>query len=358
MGLISFFKKMFSSTITMPVRRKDALVVPFSSGYTTINIGQKLVVESGWYAAIVAKDAVLDIFPEGKHTLSLAYLPKTAKALRLDRGKVKKHGMVAEVILPKKFNCDLYFINMAAIEGRNWETDFIRVREKDKAKFKYKVFGKYCVQASDPQKVLELFLIDWGKIRTGKAVAKLDRLVGEMCTDLLWRAKLGSKTKLTEYDFANMALKPPIYKNFAKYGLCVYDMAIERVVYPENFRQERFVEAVPEIDHKLQESLPDNTLLEQAGSVPALEGMDFIKLDKQEKMPELTSEEKASLPFREAEEEKQPTFSGTQLSTEEVQKLRLCRKCDTILPVSCKFCPECGREVEKPSKKEKESENV
>ncbi len=356
MGLISFFRKMFSSTITMPVRRKDALVVPFSFGYTTINMGQKLVVEPGWYAAIVAKDSVLDLFPEGKHTLSLAYLPKTAKALHLDRGKVKKHGTVAEVILPKRFNCDLYFINMAAIADRCWETDFIRVREKDKAKFKYKVFGTYCVQASDPQKVLELFLIDWGKIKTGKAVAKLDRLVGELCTDLLWRAKLCGKTKLTEYDFANMSLKPPVYKNFEKYGLCIYDMKVSRVVYPENFKQERFTEAVPEFDLP---PVPEQTRLGEPNPLPELENLEFIKLDKKESGKILTKEEHTALPFRNIEEETaKPAFSGTQLSTEEMQKLRLCRKCDTILPANCKFCPECGQAVEKILKDEKENQNV
>ena len=150
MGLINFFKKMFSKkVIQMPAKKQDILIQPQSSGYTTIELGQKILVEPGWNAVIVAKDTVLDVFSEGTHEISLAYIPRTTKALGLDKGKVEKHGVTTEVVLPKSFKCDLYFVRMEYVEGRKWQSGMIKVKEKGKKKFSYTAVGTYSFQVQE-----------------------------------------------------------------------------------------------------------------------------------------------------------------------------------------------------------------
>lgn len=247
MGVIKFFKKVFGSkVISLPVKRRDVLIQPHSSGYTTINLGQKLAVDNGWAAVIVAKDEVLDVFMEGVHEVSLAYIPKTTKHLKLDKGKVRKNGVVAEVVLPKNFKCDLYYVRMDYIQGRKWESDLVKVREREKKSLKYKMTGNYSFQVQAPDKAVRLFLIEWGKINTGKAITRLDGLVSEICSDVLWHKKVKSKDELTQYDFGNQVLKPSVYKNFIKYGICVADMQVEKIIYPEIFGEDKYQQVTPE----------------------------------------------------------------------------------------------------------------
>ena len=218
----------------MPTKKQDIVIQPQSSGYTTVEIGQKILVEEGWNAVIVAKDTVLDVFGEGTHEISLAYIPKTTKALGLDKGKVQKNGQTAEIVLPSKFKCDLYFVKTSYIEKRKWQSGMIKVREKGKKKFSYSAVGTYSFQVQEPAKFVGLFLIEWAKIKPGKAIKKFDAMVSELITDILWFKKFKSTKALSEYEFGNLTLKPLVFKNFKKYGVAVTDVNVENIIYPQN----------------------------------------------------------------------------------------------------------------------------
>ena len=322
MGIINFFKKMFNKKVlTLPNKRRDILIQPFCSGYARINIGQKLVVDEGWSAVIVAKDKVLDVFTEGNHELSLAYLPKTTKELKLDKGKVVKDGLVAEVVLPKSFKCDLYFIRTDYIQGRKWQSGLVRVREKDKKNLKYKMQGNYSFQVQAPDKAIKLFLIDWAKIKAGKAIIKLDYLVSEVCNEVLWDKKFSSHKELTEYDFANTQIKPTVYKTFIKYGICITDMQVENIIYPQNFKEETFESVQPEnakIDKKQQKSTKKeltNESVEKIAPPPQKDLLSQANDAISEKSEELNYQEKEKLAF----ENNQTT--QTEIMPEQAEKL-------------------------------------
>lgn len=360
MGLINFFKKMFNKkVITLPNKRRDVLVQPLCSGYTKIDLGQKLVVDSGWSAVIVAKDEVLDVFMEGTYELSLAYLPKTAKELKLDKGKVVKNGVTAEVVLPKSFKCDLYFVHMEHIQGRKWESELIKVKEKDKKNLKYQMRGNYSFQVQAPNKVIELFLIDWAKIKTGKSIQKLDVLVSDACTEILWKKKYRSKDILTSYDFANQNLKNAIYKNFIKYGICITDMQVEHVIYPESFKGESFQEVTPSKKSEISEN--NDTLLDInkiETQIEVKETKELIeKLDDKPKKTddeikpnnqvknELSTENVSTrkIPFYTFNsDEKNENYKTPDTLSVEAQTEIICPHCQKVVPKDSKFCNHCG----------------
>ncbi len=353
MGLINFFKKMFTKkVITLPVKRRDVLIQPLSSGYSRINLGQKLVVDSGWSAVIVAKDTVLDVFKEGTYELSLAYLPKTTKILKLDKGKVKKSGLSAEVILPTSFKCDLYFVRTEYIQGRKWESDLVRVREKDKKHLKYQLKGNYSFQVQAPDKVVGLFLIDWAKIKTGKSIVKLDSLVGDVCTEVLWKKKISSKNQLVEYDFANTTLKPVVYKNFIKYGLCVTDMQVEKVIYPEDFKGEHFSEVTPEIfksedkSEKSTVSTSGENLLENETEKLLNGSSDEKSEDSDDLVQKLESNQgnqpKRQIPFYSFSDSTKRNENYKTPSTLNEETELVCKHCGAKVPQDSKFCNKCG----------------
>jgi len=273
MGLIKFFKKMFEKkVIQMKHSKQSILIQELSPNLTIIKLGQKICVEKGYCAVIVAKDRVLDVFTEGTHEISIAYIPKTTKLLKLDRGKVVKRGMVAEMVMPSRFKCDLYYVRVDEILTRKWKSGKVNVREKGKQNFKYSMEGEYSFQATDPAKVVELFLIDWARIISGKELEKLDMLVSEAITETLWNKKINSKEKLIEYEFGNNVLKPSIFKAFNKYGICINDIKVENIIYPESLKTKTYqsieAEKVEDVKNATPNQIENNEeLIEYATKV-------------------------------------------------------------------------------------------
>ena len=273
MGLIKFFKKMFDKkVIQMRHSKQSVLIQEQSPSLTIIKLGQKISVEKGYNVVIVAKDRVLDVFTEGTHEISIAYIPKTTKLLRLDKGKVVKRGMAAEIVMPTKFKCDLYYVKVDEILTRKWKSGKVNVREKGKQSFKYNMEGEYSFQATDAAKVVEFFLIDWAAITAGKELKKLDALVSEAITDALWNKKVKSKDELTEYEFGNNTLKPLIFKTFSKYGICINDIKVENIIYPENLKTKTYksieAEKVEEVKNATPNQIENNEeLIEYATKV-------------------------------------------------------------------------------------------
>jgi len=367
MGLIDFFKKMFNKkVISLPAKRRDVLIQPHSTGYTTIKLGQKLVVDNGWAAVIVVKDEVTDVFMEGTHEVSLGYIPKTTKLLKLDRGKVEKKGMLADVVLPQSFRCDLYFVRMDYIQGRKWESDLIKVRERDKKNLKYKMNGNYSFQVQAPDKVVDLFLIDWGKIKTGKAILKLDALLSDVCTETLWNKKFKSRDELTQYDFGNLVLKPAVYKNFIKYGICVIDMQVEKIIYPESVAGEKYVEVTP--DTEQQKQLEQTTATEgKINNINQLETQIDYKmesgklLDQVKHIEEEETPENKKIPFYNFNDSnKQNLNYKTQKTLKYHQDVEMssmtCPYCKATLPLGSKFCNKCGKLIIEDKKDKAEDE--
>ncbi len=249
MGLIKFFKNLFKpKPIVMPKPKNMDFIQPLSRGYDTIELNQELVVEKDWKAVVVAKGGPLDCFGEGTHKMGLAYLPQTTKALGLDKGKVVKHGITAEVVLPQRFKCDLYFVHVGENTKRMWRTEEIRIKSKETKRMHYYVSGSYEFLIQEPEKALKLFLIDWAKIKTGKASQKLDYLISEICSEVLWKKKYKNKKPFLEFDFANEILKPAVNKTMLNYGIVVFDMRLTSLVFPDTFSGERFEEVFPDND--------------------------------------------------------------------------------------------------------------
>ena len=329
MGLISFFKKFFAKkVIQMPTKKQDVLIQPQSSGYTEIEIGQKILVEPGWNAVIVAKDTVLDVFGEGTHEISLAYIPKTTKALGLDKGKVKKNGVTAEVVLQTKFKCDLYYVRTEFVENRHWQTSQIKVHEKGKKKFKFNAVGTYSFQVQNPDSAIKLFLIDWAKIKPGRAIQKLDVLVSEQITNILWSKKFKSIQKLTEYEFGNMILKPSVYKNFKKYGIAITNIKVDNIVYPQNFKPEEFEKVEGEVldDNKQEQNKTDEKLKIEQQTLE-IENSDNKEIGDETEVKAFLTEEETKIPIN---------------SFDDI----ICQKCNAKNPKNSKFCNQCGNKFD------------
>ena len=250
MGLFNLFKKNNKNTISLPSKSSNAFIQSYTRNLTKINIGDKLIVEKGWSAVLVAKDTVLDVFSSGEFELNLGMIPKVTAKFKLDKGRKVKKGKDIKVLLPNSFLCDVYFVNHKLFENRVWKSYAIRLKSNDNKRLKFWVNGRYDVRIDNPGDAVGLFLIDWGYINSDKVLGKLDFLVSEICTDILQKnsKKLPEEMMLKEY--SETVLLPKIEKQFSKYGLVFSGVGVENIIYPRNVevpKKEEEPEYVPPV---------------------------------------------------------------------------------------------------------------
>ncbi len=362
MGLFNLFKKNNKNTISLPSKSSNAFIQSYTRNLTKINIGDKLIVEKGWSAVLVAKDTVLDVFSSGEFELNLGMIPKVTAKFKLDKGRKVKKGKDIKVVLPKSFLCDVYFVNHKLFENRVWKSYAIRLKSNDNKRLKFWVNGRYDVRIDNPGDAVGLFLIDWGYINSDKVLGKLDFLVSEICTDILQKnsKKLPEEMMLKEY--SETVLLPKIEKQFSKYGLVFSGVGVENIIYPRNVevpKKEEEPEYVPPVikPEKINyeekaEKLLDGT--ENSNNIDKMENE--VKRTKKQIKKDKEELEKSDLETIKSEEEienvnskidsdsvfdnvKMPDLSKGRRK----KNLKICAKCNSILPVGSKFCPQCGQ---------------
>lgn len=233
MGFFDIFKRNKSKVFELPPHSDNMLVQAVSYSLSKVTLGDTLKVKKDWMVVLVAKDKALDIFSEGEHKLNLGVMPLITKTLKLDIGKKKKRRGNIVVELPKDFLCDIYFVNMKLFENRVWKTESIKYKNK-KDITKFWVQGRFDVQVKNARDVIELFLIDWGFIRSDMALGKIDFLISEFLTEEISKIKGLSINEISKQDMFNRVLKPKIDKKFEKYGLSFSNVGIESVVFTKN----------------------------------------------------------------------------------------------------------------------------
>ncbi|MBQ8762253.1 MAG: SPFH domain-containing protein [Clostridia bacterium] len=344
-----WFKKS-TPKIELSSKNKDTFIHHYNAKMITIVYGTQLIVESGWAAVIVAKNKVLDVFMPGKHEIQLGYIPKTAKALKLSKGKVTKHGKTSVSEIPKKFKCDLYFVSLSPLENRKWQSDYIRVARKKFKPFKFKVKGEYSVTITNPAQLLSLFLVDWGKIANNKALLKLDYLVGEVCSEVFLKKNKITPEELTSKEFLKNYLKPKIDKNFSKYGLTFNNLVVQDLIYPKNYTFEQ-TEKLSKIEDESficenkeeNKKFADNKQLDSVEENTNLN--DGVEL--------LNNFEQRKIVFKDYQDNKTTNLSENLNTNSEkigIKGLNKCPECDIILPYESSNCPNCGYNLEDKTK--------
>ena len=220
MGFKSFFSNLFKrKPISLPEKRKNALIHPMSSSVSTIKLGEKLRVDEGWCALVVAKDRPLDVFPSGEHELCVAMLPKTSALLKLTKGKIKKSKDKVDVIVPDRFKCDLYYINLEPFKNLSWRSGSFGARSKRYGLYRVKMMGTVDIQVTKPADFMKLFLYEWSHIPAGKGEKYLSELIGEECNLRLLKSDYSNPNDFLDTDKISKYLLEELNKNFARYGI-------------------------------------------------------------------------------------------------------------------------------------------
>ena len=155
------------------------LVFPFPIKKDYIMLGRKAVVPEGTVLAFATKGKVLDILPEGQHTLTPAYLPMANKKFKLN--KIDKHGQS-----PDGFYGYAYYVNLNAVQNFAFGT-YKKLRYKNEldGKFWAKLEFAVNLQVKDEQLFMKSLFRNLAYLKANEAENIVETWLSEFVTDTL-----------------------------------------------------------------------------------------------------------------------------------------------------------------------------
>ena len=361
MGLFGLFKKDEKKVLSRPEKYSGGFIQPLTTGQVEISLGEKLVVNEGWCAVIVVKDKPQDVFSAGEYELTIPCLPKTTRALKLDKSKVIKKKGKQEVVFKNSFKCDLYFVNMSAFTGQDWEIPRITKRNKQNGRFTMSVNGKCDFQSTNAGNTIRLFLLEWDKINAGKAQPRLQAYISEFAGSSLEWSRENNPDILKDKTQVASIISEGVSKNLDKYGIKVTNFVVDEITFDRNItaileQQKRDATSSVEAEDKASEILNNIDLDE-----PAEKEMVTVEVKHSANQKENAVPDKVVLKSNENDEEQEQKSNNFKITIkEEPEPIDFTRVTDEELlkndfvenkkeeieennTKTSKICPNCGK---------------
>lgn len=171
MGIFSWIKGLFQKTIKASKSGKELVYLATKS---STKIGTDIEVKPGFVGIVVAKGVVCDVFPEGRHRLEPKELPLASRKINLT--KPNKKGE-----LPKKFNADIYFVNLNVFNDTFRSKHFVKASGDDFKNLKLNIYGKYSFKVINPVDLLDALLTQFGIVTDQIAKDEISEWVSTLC---------------------------------------------------------------------------------------------------------------------------------------------------------------------------------
>ena len=224
---MGFFKRTKEEPVyNLPEELAGGFIQPLSQKLVRVDIGSKLKVQKGWNAIIVAKDKPLDVFEGGDHKLSIPNIPKATAKLGLDKSRVIRRRGRPEIVFPKGFMCDIYFVNMGEFRDQQWQTKNLSLKDKKFGRFFAQLSGTYAFQCENTTRALHLFLLERGFIKVGYAQRRLQSYVNEFVADMLKAMRPASPEIISDKVKMSSLIQTHLNEIFKKYGITITDLDV------------------------------------------------------------------------------------------------------------------------------------
>ena len=155
------------------------LVFPYPLKKDYVMLGRKAVVPEGTVLAFATKGKLLDILPQGQHTLTPAYLPLANKKFKLN--KIDKYGQS-----PDGFYGYAYYVNLEAVKNFAFGT-YKKLRYKNELDGKFWVKMEFAVnlQVSDEALFMKSLFRSLAFLKPNEAENIVEGWLSEFTTDTL-----------------------------------------------------------------------------------------------------------------------------------------------------------------------------
>lgn len=312
---------------------KDTLVYryPLPKGGREVNQKSKLIVRESQQAIFVHKGQICDIFTAGTYDLNTNIFPILSKLAGW------KYGFQTPI------SVDIYFINTKQFTGCKWGTSNpIMMRDPEFGMIRVKGYGSYAFKVDDAGVFLKELFGTNSSFETKDITDWLKTMLVSALTDALGESKISALDLAGNTLEFNQIVTANIQNKFKEIGLLLTNLFIENMSVPEAVEKaidERSklgilgdktdvmmkVAAAEAMKDAAKNPGTGGTFAGAGLGIGAGVGIGTVFADALKSSQNSNSNQKNS--------------KGT----------KKCSDCGAEMPISAKFCPECGKKV--PAKK-------
>lgn len=354
MGLISFIKGLFSNTIEIKEDISNHFVyfLPLSH---YIKVNTTFIVNQGFTAVFVAGDKVCDVLDAGNHKLTNASLPVLFSKLKLNRPNKKGK-------LPKRFKCDIYFINLSDIS-----TDFMGenpfiIKSYSFGKVKGFAEGMLDFRVVDAVKLIDFLLIDLPFIKNGKAISVLGGFAGDEVNKCLENSETKFRDIITHPEAIHKYLSQEMVDKMEYMGIKILDVDLTALRLNKKIQdkvnkflknQSDFKEQIEEFNMSkvsvMEDGEPEEVFVENVSQID--HGAKIQELDAKivTDLKNISSKDKAKdILFNRSDPSILFNKSGVKTSAKvdtswsSTPTLKQCKFCGATIEINSTICPKCG----------------
>lgn len=356
MGLISYLMSIFSKDLECKEDISNHFVYFFDIR-KPIKVNNNIIVPDGFDAVFVAKDTVCDLLRSGKHRMNNASMPVLFNKLKLTRPN--KNGK-----LPKKFKCDIYFVNLSDI-STNFigETPFI-LKSYSFGKVKGFAEGMIDFRVIDSPLLIERLLAEMSYIKNGKAISVVGTTAGDEVNNALEKSDTKFRDIISHPKAIHKYLSTEMVDKLDYMGIRVLDAEISALRLNKKVQEKvnRYLNNQAEFEEQLNSFANDKMQnVEVSKPVEPVAVESGSSIDNGAKIEELdarivndlrnaTPKEKArDILFNRSDpsilfKNKNPIKTEAKIDSDfsSVPTKKQCKFCNSTIDVSVPVCPVCG----------------
>lgn len=222
MGLFSRFRRMLGRGVELKGGFRDEFVHFYKLKGGELKVNSKLYVDEGYVAIVAHYDKICDVLVAGEHTFNEVDMPLLT---RCNKPRRTRKGMV----VPKKINADIYYINLNKLDGFKYKSGRVTAIYSDDKK-KIKLLGSFALNVADARKLITFLLSDHAVIKNKAARDEVESYVGYNITKILEINTFPLEQYIAKSNEILELLNSYINKSMSRLGVHIGDIKIDSVV--------------------------------------------------------------------------------------------------------------------------------
>jgi membrane protease subunit (stomatin/prohibitin family) len=290
-------------------------------GSGEIKYGAQLTVRESQAAVFFYKGKAVGAFGPGRHTLKTGNIPILTKIASLPWGGTSP------------LRAEMYIVNLKVFTNLKWGTrDPVAFKDTELGLIRLRAFGVFNLQIVQPVLFINSLVGTQGMFSTEEIEEYLNRVIVSRFNDYMGETIDSILNLPAKYDELSEGLAQRLTEDFSHFGIRLTHLYTNSITPPPEVQQ-----AID--DRSRMGVFDDMNKLMQMKAAMAME-----KASESEGGSEMGMGTSLGLmmPAMFAQ-----YFSGAQAQKDQkgVQQMTACPECQNSIPISSKFCPDCGHQL-------------